>query len=188
LKLTQIDGYTYQATVLFEDAVAWLKAHYDELEFWVERDVVWTVQTRLRKMILHRGLPWMVLNDYPMLPGLRRSLSADLVIRNEDGEVLVAAEFKYEPSHHRMEFRATPGKLPVVFWGMEGVAKDVARIREFVDSGVARTAFAVFIDEGRHFRHRPAHPGSEWLDWELTQPDSRSPSVLWARWPASTEH
>ncbi len=135
-------------------------------------------------MVANRGLPWIVLNDYPMLPGPRRSFSADLVTRDVNGEVLVAAEFKYEPSHRRVEFGAMPGKLPVVFWGMEGVAKDVVRIKQFVEAGIARTAFAVFIDEGRHFRHRHAHPGSEWRDWEPTRPGDGSPSILWARWPA----
>jgi hypothetical protein len=176
------------ASTLFEDCIAWLQQHYGELDFWVERDVVWTVQTHLRQMIVDRGLSWTVLNDYPMLPGTRRSLSADLVIRDAEGEVLVAAEFKYEPSHDRVEFRAVPGKLPVVFWGIEGVAKDIARVREFVQAGRARTTYAVFIDEGRYFRHRPAHPGAEWRDWDPTPTDSRSPSILWSRWPASTQH
>lgn len=152
-----MDEDTYLAAALFEDAVAWLQRHYDKVEFWTERDIVWTVQTHLRQVITDRSLPWMPLNDYPMLPRPRRSLSADLVIRDAVGEVLVAAEFKYEPSHDRIEFRAMPGKLPVVFWGMEGVAKDVVRIRE-----------------------------AEWRDWKPTQPEGRSPSVLWARWPATT--
>ena len=178
-----MDEDTFLAAALFEDTVAWLQQHYGTFEFWVERDIVWTVQTHLRELVADRGLPWMVLNDYPMLPGSRRSRSADLVIRDAGGKVLVAAEFKYEPSHHRLEFRAMPGKLPVVFWGMEGVAKDVARIRDFVQAGKARAAFAVFIDEGRHFRHRPAHPGAEWRDWDPSRPNSRSPSILWARWP-----
>jgi hypothetical protein len=76
--------------------------------------------------------------------------------------VLVAAEFKYEPSHDRSELRALPGKLPVASWRVEGVAKDVVRVREFVEAGKARTAYAVFIDERRYFRKRPAHPGSAW--------------------------
>ena len=176
------------SSALFEEGIAWLQQHYGELEFWVERDIVWTVQTRLRQMVADRGLSWAVFNDYPMLPGSRRSLSADLVIRGTDSEVLVAAEFKYEPSHDRVEFRALPGKLPVVFWGIEGVAKDVVRIREFVEAGKAQTAYAVFIDEGRYFRNRPAHLGTEWRDWEPARPGSLSPSVLWARWPTSTEH
>lgn len=175
------------SSTLFEDGIAWLQQHYGELEFWVEGDIVWTVQTHLRQRVADGGLCWTVLNDYPMLPGPRRSLSADLVIRDADGEVLVAAEFKYEPSHDRVEFRALLGKLPVVFWGIEGVAKDIVRIRKFVETGTARTAYSVFIDEGRYFRNRPAHPGAEWCDWEPARPGGRSPSVLWARWPASTE-
>lgn len=106
-----MDEDTYLAAALFEDAVAWLQRHYDKFEFWTERDIVWTVQIHLRQIIADRSLPWMVRNDYPMLPRPRRSLSADLVIRDAVGEVLVAAEFKYEPSHDRIEFRAMPGKL-----------------------------------------------------------------------------
>jgi hypothetical protein len=105
------------------------------------------------------------------------------VIGDAGKEILVAAEFKYEPSHHRAEFLAQSGKLPVVFWGADGVAKDVARIQEFVEAGATRMAFAVFIDEGRYFRHRPAHPGTAWDDWASSLPGSSSPSVLWARWP-----
>jgi hypothetical protein len=145
------------------------------------------VQTRLRALISERSLPFQVFNDYPMLTGTRRARSADLVIRNAGKEALVAAEFKYEPSHKRPEFAALSGKLPVVFWGVDGVAKDVARIREFVEAGAARVGFAVFVDEGRHFRHRPPHPGAAWRDWDAPQPGSLSPSVLWASWPPKSD-
>jgi hypothetical protein len=63
-----VDQDAQVASALFGEAVAWLRQHYREFEFWVERDVVWTVQTRLRKLISDRGLPWTVFNDYPMLP------------------------------------------------------------------------------------------------------------------------
>jgi hypothetical protein len=49
--------------------------------------------------------------------------------------------------------------------------------------GAARAAFAIFVDEGGYFRHRPAHPGATWLDWEAREPGGASPSVLWVRWP-----
>ena len=111
-----------------------------------------------------------------------RARSADLVIRDADKAVVVAAEFKYEPSHRRAEL--LPAKLPVVFWGTDGVAKDINRIREFVDRGAARAAFAVFIDEGGYFRYRPAHPGTEWRDWPTSHPGGHEVSVLWACWPA----
>jgi hypothetical protein len=180
---------TVGAAALFEEAIAWLGEHYGEFEFWMERDLVWTVQSRLRKVIGYRGLPYEIFNDYPMLPGLRRSRSADLVIRATDRTVLVAAEFKYEPSHYRPEFLALPtSKFPIVDWGYEGVARDIARIREFVEVGGARAAFAVLVDEGRYFRHRQAHPGSEWRDWEPAGPVTYRPSVLWARWPPAELH
>jgi len=157
--------------------------NYQQFEFWVERDLVWTLQTRLRRLVSERGLPFTVLSDYGMLPGPRRSLSADLAIRDASGRVLVAAEFKYEPSHQRPEFRDQPGKLPVVFWGADGVAKDVVRIRQFVEAGTTRAAFAMFLDEGRHFRNRAPHPGSEWRDWAPSGPGSPAPAVLWSQWP-----
>ena len=172
-----------QASALFEESLNWLRENYGKFEFWVERDLVWTVQTRLRTLIRERSLPYEVFNDYPLLPGTRRARSADLVIRNAAKEALVAAEFKYEPSHLRAEFVALPGKLPVVFWGLDGVGKDVARIHEFVEAGAARVGFVVFIDEERYFRHRPAYPGTIWRDWNPSHPGSPSPSVLWGSWP-----
>ena len=38
---------TYGAWTLFGEALDWLRDHYGQFEFWVERDLVWTVQTRL---------------------------------------------------------------------------------------------------------------------------------------------
>jgi len=175
-----VDG-SAGAAALVEETFAWLREHYSQFEFWAERDLVWTVQSRLRHVIAERRLPYQVLNGYPLLAGVRRARSADLVIRDADGTVLVAVECKYEPSHHRAE--VLPDKLPVVLWGVDGVAKDVARIREFVSQGVARAAYAVFVDEGGYLRHRPAHPGSVWLDWPPSRPDGHAVSVLWARWP-----
>jgi hypothetical protein len=178
-----VDAETSSAWALFEEVVDWLQINYGRFEFWVERDLVWTLQTRLRAVISERGLPFSVLNDYGMLRGPRRSLSADLVVRNVAGHVLVAAEFKYEPSHLRPEFRSQPGKLPVVFWGADGVAKDVARIQQFVEAGAARAAFAMFIDEGRYFRARTPHLGSAWKDWNTAGHSSFSPAILWSQWP-----
>jgi hypothetical protein len=180
-----MDETTHAASAIFEETVAWLREHYDQFQFWVERDLVWTVQTHLKELISERQLGYEVFNDYPLLPGPRRALSADLVIRGPVKEVLIAVEFKYEPSHRRAEFRALPGKLPVVFWGVDGVAKDIARIRRFVEAGAARMAFAIFIDEGRYFRHRPAHPEATWLDWDASEPENASPSVLWTRCPST---
>ena len=124
---------------MVEEAVAWLQEHYDEFEFWQNGTLVWTVQTRLRKMIGDRHLPYHLFNDYRLPPGARR-VHADLIIRDARGIILAAAEFKFEPSHRRAEYLAPSGKLPVVVWGSDGVAKDVTRIRDFVEQGGVRTA------------------------------------------------
>jgi hypothetical protein len=153
-----------QAATLFTDALGWLREQYCHFRFFVERDVVWTVQMRLLAQVQRLGLPYRVYNDHPMVPGTRRSLSTDLAIVAPDGQVLVAAEFKYEPSHQRADLLQQ--KFPVVFWGHEGVGKGVARVQQYVSEGRAAAGYSVFIDEGGAFRHRTAHPGSAWERWE----------------------
>ena len=161
------------AEELVLDSISWLEKNYLDYKFFVERDIVWTVQTYLLEKIEKESLPFEVINDYPMLPGKRRSLSADLVILNNMSEVEVAVEFKYEPSHERSEY--PKGKFPVVFWGSDGVGKDVKRIREFVENGKCKVAYSFFIDEGGYFRHREPHTASEWRDWNGTG------AILWSR-------
>ncbi len=126
-----------EAAVVFESAIEWLRDNYSSFGFVAERDIVWTLQKHLKEALRENGLSHEVFNDYPMLPGKRRSLSADLVVSDASGVVEVAAEFKFEPSHRRRDI--LPGKLPVVFWGAEGVAKDVVRAREYVERGKSPT-------------------------------------------------
>ncbi len=167
------------ASELFESAIAWLQANYTVYRFFVERDVVWTIQTYLRKTIEEVGLPYRVYNEYPMLPGNRRSLSADLAILNSDAQVEVAAEFKYEPSHARNDI--LPGKInpSVTFW--TDIAKDVQRIQQFVALGKTRVAFSVFIDEGTFYRQRTPPSGSAWISWGSPNAARPGVAVLWAR-------
>jgi hypothetical protein len=42
------------AVGLFEEVIAWLQDHYSEFEFWVERDLVWTIQSHLGQVIKER--------------------------------------------------------------------------------------------------------------------------------------
>lgn len=168
-----------EAAQLFEDAIGLLCETYDDRPYFVERDIVYTVQLLLWKLVRERGLDWSVFNDFPMLPGRRRSLSADLAVRSGAGHVLLAAEFKYEPAHHRLDLLSH--KFPVIGWG--DPLKDISRIREFVTAGKTPIAYAVLVDEGRFYRNRDAHPGSKWIDWDARTPDGHSVSILWARWP-----
>lgn len=167
-----------EATELFESAMAWLQQNYAGFRFFVERDVVWTVQTRVIELIETHILPYRVFNDYPILSGNRRSICVDLAILDCTDSVELAAEFKFEPDHRRSD--VWPTKFPVVFWGHDGVGKDVERIQTFVSCGAARAAYSVFIDEGGAFRHRIPHGGSRWIDWEPAGTAARPVSVLWA--------
>jgi hypothetical protein len=147
----------------FNETLAWLESHYWDQPFYVERDIVWTIQLKLARRIKEAGAHYRVFNDYPMIPGPRRSLSADIAVVDNSGIVELAVEFKFEPSHRRTDI--SPGKFPVVFWGIDGVAKDILRIREFVELRKAKVAIALFIDEGGYFARRPPHPESEWRTW-----------------------
>ena len=153
----------YHICEMFEASLDWLRNTYHQHHFFVERDVVWTIQKRLLWQIQSKNLPLTVFNDYGILPGKRRSLSTDLVILDRSGSVQLAAEFKYEPSHARVDIPSS--KFPVVFWGKDGVEKDIGRIRDFVSQEKAKHAYSVFIDEGGYFRKRNAHMGSRWIAW-----------------------
>jgi hypothetical protein len=152
------------AETLFEHTLAWLRTHYATYTFYVERDIVWTLQTHLTDVIRGDSLPFAVFNDFPILSGNNRSLSTDLVLLSPDRTIRVAVEFKYEPSHARTDIQRE--KLPVVFWGREGVEKDIQRIYQFVREGKAQVAYSIFIDEGGYFRKRTPHDQSVWTEWE----------------------
>ena len=146
---------------LCEQALAWLCRHYTEYCFFTERDIVWTVQTYLLDQIEGADLACQVYNDYPILPGLRRSLSADLAIVNANGVVESVMEFKYEPAHHRSDILKQ--KLPVVDW--TSVIADIQRVHDFVAQSKASTGYSVFIDEGGAFQHRRPPANAEWQEW-----------------------
>jgi len=145
-----------------EEAVAWLHEAYDRFTFYVERDLTWTLQIRLRELVAGSGLDLQVFNDYLVLPRKPRALYADLALVGPMGRAELALELSYEPAHHRRDVPAS--SLPAVFWG-EGIAADVDRAREFVQRGTALAAWSLFVDEGGYFRQRPPPPGSSWHDW-----------------------
>ena len=166
-----------QTVEIFKSALRWLQDNYTDYRFYTERDLVWTIQGHIAEEIRQAGLPYRVFNDHTVFKGTR----ADLAILDEGGFIELAAEFKYEPSHARRADRGGdiwPSKLDpsVVFWSGDGsVEKDVQRIREYVERGLAKEAFSVFVDEGGHFRHRNPHPGSQWVDWD------QGVCVLWSQ-------
>ena len=127
--------------------------------FFVQRDVVWTIQKRLIEEVAARDRPYRVCHNYTMEKGKRRTSPVALVGAHR---VVLAVEIQYEPDHDRTnEF--TPGKFDpsVVDWN-DGVGKAVKRVHEFVAKGLAERAVSLFFDEGGHFAHRKPHPGSWW--------------------------
>ena len=168
-----------KATELFENSISWLRENYNNFKFFTEHDIVWTIQTHIIQLIEDHNLPYQAFTEFPILPGKRRSICTDLAIIDLKGSVEVAIEFKYEPSHKRIDILRT--KFPVVFWGDEGVGKDVKRVQEYITKGVAKVAYSVFIDEGSYFSYRDPHPGSEWIDWGTRQIPSSRVSLLWSK-------
>ena len=153
---------------LFEESLEWLKNNYSRFTFYLERDIVFTLQTYLNDLIKKNSLPIKVYNDYPILPGTnnRRHLCADLAIKTDDA-VDVAVEFKYEPDHERKNTDILLSRLPVVVWSGEcSISKDIERACKYVHENKARHAYSILIDEGGHFRQREPFPGSAWQDWK----------------------
>lgn len=171
------------ATQLFEEAILWLRANYKNYRFFTERDLVWTIQTHLIIAIEEEKLPFKVMNDYPILRGKRRSLCVDIAILDFEEHPELVAEFKYEPAHKREDI--PPSKFPVVFWN-EGILKDIERIHTFTSSDftgdrTAKVAYALFIDEGSHFKQKEPPPGSSWEDWNISILPPHHVSVLWSK-------
>lgn len=162
------------AQTLMLDGLSWLQDSYDQHRFFVERDLVWTLQRWLLRETDARGLPFRIFNDYGVEPGPRRSLSADLAILGDSKVPLLAAEFKFEPSHRRNDIDRR--KFPVTDW--DGICHDVERIRRWVHGGFIGEGIAVFIDEGGSVRRRRhAETDCEWADWEPYGADASAVSV-----------
>ena len=155
-------------TELFEFAIETLERQYSTHRFFMERDVVWTVQLQIIGDIERLGLPYRVFNDYDIGAGNKYP---DLVVLDNDDNVEVAAEFKYEPSHDR---NASDGgdiqesKFSVVSWrGENSVLESVQRVKDYVGSRRAKTAYSVLIDEGSYHRRMRKNPppGCVWIEW-----------------------
>jgi hypothetical protein len=133
-----------------KEAIEWLGAKYGSKVFYFERDIVYTLQSHLVARVDAERFPIRVYNDYPIIPGQYRSLSADLALVSTTKDVLLAAEFKYEPCHRRPDLLKS--KLPVTIWA--DIVKDTLRAYRFVEEGRARVAYAVCIDEGNYLAQR----------------------------------
>ncbi|MEO9028979.1 MAG: hypothetical protein ABI413_09205 [Ktedonobacteraceae bacterium] len=168
-----------EASELFENAIVWLRQNYAQFQFFAERDVVWTLQLYLIRQINECNLPYRVFHGYTITFDDRSTKNVDLVILNEKGTVEVAAEFKYEPSHHRKDFLKT--KFPVVLW--PEAVKDVVGVQNIADQRKASAAYSVLVDEGRHFLYKPLPPGTAWKHWDTDDATSHQASLLWLRLP-----
>jgi len=160
-----------QATAegLLRAGLDWLKDTYPEHRFFVERDVVWTLQKWLVDETTLRGLPLRIRNDCSIERGTnnRRSLCADLALLAPEGSrPLVVAEFKFEPSHsraHGPEPEIDPRKLPVTGW--DGFARDVNRVQSWTQRDLIGSGAAIFVDEGSCARPRTELIGATHEDW-----------------------
>ena len=59
------------AREMFEQTLEWLKSNYGNYDFFLERDLVWTIQQKLREIIAEDNLQFEVYNDFPIAKGQR---------------------------------------------------------------------------------------------------------------------
>jgi hypothetical protein len=164
---------------LFEGVLEWLHKNYHTFTFYTARDIVWIMQTSMTKIIKKKNLPFRVFHDYGPLQTNRRKNYIDLVVLDTNDTVLIAAEFRFEPSHKRTDIASE--KFPVISWDKRGIRADADYVKEYVAKDVAKIAYLVLIDEGGHFRKRNPLPDTEWIDWEPVAPDSKPVSLLWLK-------
>lgn len=150
------------ALSVFGSTLVWFRINYSSFIFYTERDIVWTVQTKIIKQIRENNLPFQVFNDYPMLSSRHRGLSTDIAILDKERHTVeLAIEFKYEPAHLRVDI--PKNKFPVVDWF--AVEKDIARIDEFVQAGKAKIGISILVDEGGFFHVRTPLHSHTWENW-----------------------
>ncbi len=147
----------YEESKAFWRALHWVLETWWQHRFFVQRDVVWTIQKRLIDEPAAQSLSYRVHHNYKMPDGTLAALA--LVGRR--GHVALALKVKYEPDHDRTD-NFLLGKLTpsVVTW--TDVAQDVERVNGWVAQGYAQEALALLFDEGWHFRQQILHPGSRW--------------------------
>jgi hypothetical protein len=177
------------ALELFCKAMKWVKARYATYGFFAERDIVWTVQKKLLRLVSKASLPYEVINEYRMPPDPTsgQEVLVDLVIfdntterRNTD-PVELAVEFKYQWKSDREH--VPRGKFPLIVWkGRSSVEEDIQKARRYHDRGLAKSALALLIDEGGHFHKNHKHPPeneSVWEDWKISDSSLAPVWVLW---------
>ena len=168
------------ATELFEGAMEWLRENYSEYQFFKERDIEWTLQSRISKEIEKRDLAYRVFDNHTVSANPRKS--ADLVILEHDNSVGIGCgssnmnlPMLERPTSEEIFGLRSSTHLPSFGREMEASQKTLFGFVEFVESGGVRVGYSVFIDEGSNFRHKKPFEGSEWVDWE------DGVSVLWGK-------
>lgn len=138
----------------------WFKNSHEKYMFFTERDVVYSLQSYLKEEINKNNLPYMVFNDWPILPGKgKRHICADLILNNvsscnlqqcNDNCAEIAFEFKYEPDRKR-KFDFHPNKLKSAVVSWKNIEEDEKRVKKFVENNKTKIGCSIFIDEGGRF-------------------------------------
>ena len=170
-------GLTETAKRAFLDALSWLGNRYGEQVFYVERDVVYAVQTRLNELSRHGTRHFACTTTTPLWPGARRGLSADLVLLGPS---------QGDRSRGGVQVRAVPSPPRCA---QEQVACDCVgghRQRHHACTGVdgnVHVGYAVVIDEGGYLARRDLAVYADRQRWS-GQPNHNHPiDALIFRYP-----
>ena len=144
------------ATELFKSALHYLEKNYFKYTFFTERDLVWTMQNHINKLISEKELHLIGVSEYVLTKGQRVDLvivkkTSDLLYRWEPVEV--AIEFKYEPDKERRGIDIPKGKFPVTEWS--AIEKDFKKMNELCSKNISKCGYTLLIDEGgRYYEKR----------------------------------
>jgi len=176
------------AATLFEEALDWLRDNYSSFLFRTEYDVVTVLWGCMVREAKAQGLAIQIDYEHYVKVAAGRK-QCDIVALSSEGEILLGAEIKYEPSRTRPDIanrqlkHGRPQHL-LPGHGVAGHLCDIEKVRMYVAEGRVPVAYAVLVDENSYHyglmkREQLSLPeGVSWVEWGARSPDSFETAIM----------
>lgn len=158
---------------ILDSVLKWLESAYGDYDFFLERDIAWTIQCKVRESIYKGHYQLKVVHEFRKF---------DLAILNNQNIDQVVIELKYEPDHQRAnegDFLNT--KFDVCAWC--DILKDIKKAEDYVSQNPSRKAVTILFDEGDYWKKKQpqAPPHTKWEIWKCNGRKPRHFHILIGR-------
>ncbi len=147
-----------------------LKENYPSYEFMVHRDVAWSLQKILNRLIEKNGYPLEVYQDYPLEKGCKEYKENELVfvlpgtnyreMFKSTSQVELVVRILFEPSRHRRDI--CEYHLPRIL--VPRLMQEMTQLKAIVESNKAKEGILILVDESS--RHRKLILQNDCMKWE----------------------